>query len=118
MRLFLALGCLLCSLLLLAPTRLQAQSNVTISGQVTDVDDGEPLIGVNILVKDKVIGTVTNADGNFSFTVNESLPLTLVVTSVGYGREEVVVDSQTDNLSIELAYQTLLGQEWWCRLPG
>ena len=110
MRLFLALGCLLCSALL-APTRLQAQSNVTISGQVTDVDDGEPLIGVNILVKDKVIGTVTNADGNFSFTVNESLPLTLVVTSVGYGREEVVVDSQTDNLSIELAYQTLLGQE-------
>ena len=93
------------------PLSLQAQSNVTISGQVTDADNGEPLIGVNILVKDKVIGTVTDSDGNFSFTVNESLPLTLIVSSVGYGREEVVVDSQTDNLDIELEYQTLLGQE-------
>ena len=110
MRLLLALGCLLCGALL-APTLLLAQSNVTISGQVTDIDDGEPLIGVNILVKDKVIGTVTNADGNFNFTVNESLPLTLVVSSVGYGREEVVVNNQTENLDIQLEYQTLLGQE-------
>ncbi len=109
MRLILALACLLCGSTFLA-TPLQAQS-VTISGQVTDADDGEPLIGVNILVKDKVIGTVTNSDGNFSFTVNESLPLTLVVSSVGYGRKEVVVDSQTDNLDIQLEYQTLLGQE-------
>ena len=110
MRLYLALGCLLCGFSLLT-TPLLAQSNVTISGQVTDADDGEPLIGVNILVKDKVIGTVTDSNGNFSFTVNESLPLTLIVSSVGYGREEVVVDSQTDNLNIELEYQTLLGQE-------
>ena len=110
MRLLLALGCLLCGALL-APTLLLAQSNVTISGQVTDIDDSEPLIGVNILVKDKVIGTVTNADGRFNFTVNESLPLTLVVSSVGYGRKEVTVDSQTDNLDIQLEYQTLLGQE-------
>ncbi|MGB3851060.1 MAG: TonB-dependent receptor [Tunicatimonas sp.] len=107
MRLFLILSGLLCGMLSAA----HAQSNVTISGQVTDADDGEPLIGVNILVKDKVIGTVTNADGNFSLSVNESLPLTLVVTSVGYGRKEVPVDSQTDNLAIELEYQTLLGQE-------
>ena len=109
MRLFLTLACLFGSALFLS-NPLQAQS-VTLSGQVTDADDGEPLIGVNILVKDKVIGTVTNSDGNFSFTVNESLPLTLVVTSVGYGRQEVTVDSQTDNLDIELEYQTLLGQE-------
>ncbi|MGB3779775.1 MAG: TonB-dependent receptor [Tunicatimonas sp.] len=109
MRLILALACLLCGSIFLA-TPLHAQS-VTISGQVTDADDSEPLIGVNILVKDKVIGTVTNSDGNFSFTVNESLPLTLVVSSVGYGRKEVVVDSQTDNLDIQLEYQTLLGQE-------
>ena len=103
-------ACLLfCTFLLQTP--LFAQENVTISGQVTDVDNGEPLVGVNILVKDKVIGTVTDADGNFRLTVNESLPLTLVVTSVGYGRKEVTVDNQTDDLAIALEYQTLLGQE-------
>ncbi len=110
MRLFLALGGLFCAVFL-SPILLQAQLSVTISGQVTDVDDGEPLIGVNILVKDKVIGTVTDSDGSFNLTVNEGLPLTLVITSVGYGRQEVTVDNQTDGLSIELEYQTLLGQE-------
>ena len=95
----------------LIPWLVLAQDNVTISGQVTDIDNGEPLVGVNILVKDKVIGTVTDTDGNFRLTVNESLPLTLVVTSVGYGRKEVIVENQTDNLAIDLEYQTLLGQE-------
>ncbi len=90
---------------------LIAQENATITGQVTDADNDEPLIGVNILVKDKVIGTVTNTDGNFSLTVNESLPITLVVSSVGYGRQEVTVDNQTEDLAISLEYQTLLGQE-------
>ena len=90
---------------------LIAQESITIAGQVTDADDGEPLIGVNILVKNKVIGTVTDTEGNFRLTVNESLPLTLVVSSVGYGRQEVTVENQTDDLAISLTYQTLLGQE-------
>ena len=107
---FLLSGCLL-FYIFLTHHPLIAQENVTISGEVTDADNGEPLVGVNILVKDKVIGTVTDTDGNFSLTVNESLPLTLVVTSVGYGRQEVTVANQTENLVIRLAYQTLLGQE-------
>ena len=102
--------CLLfCIFLIQSP--LIAQENVTITGNVTDVDNGEPLIGVNILVKDKVIGTVTDTDGNFRLIVNESLPLTLVVSSVGYGRQEITVDDQTEDLAIALEYQTLLGQE-------
>ena len=102
--------CLLCCIFLIQFS-LIAQENITITGQVTDADNGEPLIGVNILVKDKVIGTVTNTNGNFSLTVSESLPVTLVVSSVGYGRQEVTVDNQTENLDIALEYQTLLGQE-------
>ena len=88
-----------------------AQENVTITGIVTDVEGGQPLIGVNILVKDKVIGTVTDTEGRFRLTVTESLPLTLVVSSVGYGRQEIDVENQTEDLAIELEYQTLLGQE-------
>ena len=102
--------CLLfCTFLLQRP--LIAQENVTITGQVTDVDNGEPLIGVNIVVKDKVVGTVTDTDGNFRLIVGETLPLVLIVSSVGYGRQEIAVDSQTEDLAIQLEYQTLLGQE-------
>ncbi len=100
---------LCCTFLIHVP--LIAQESVTISGQVTDVSNGEPLIGVNIILKDKVLGTVTDINGNFSLTVSEDLPLTLAVSSVGYGKKEVVVESQTNDLDITLEYQTLLGQE-------
>ncbi len=89
---------------------LQAQST-TLSGKVTDAGSGEPLVGVNILLKDKVTGTVTDTQGNFRLQVNESPPFTLVVSSIGYATKEVVVESQTANLNISLAEQTLLGKE-------
>ena len=37
-----------------------------ITGNVTDTD-GEPLVGVNIRVKDRIIGTSTDFNGNFGF---------------------------------------------------
>ena len=37
----------------------------TVTGKVTDLK-GEPLIGVNVIVKGTTNGTVTNIDGNFS----------------------------------------------------
>ena len=87
-----------------------AQST-TVGGKVLDAGTDEPLIGVNILVKGKVIGTVTDTDGAFSLTVNDAPPFTLVVSSVGYGAQEIEVTQTVDNLSIALNEQTLLGQE-------
>ena len=44
-------------------TVLQAQS---ISGSVTDSEDGEPLAGVNIVVQGQNQGAVSDFDGNFT----------------------------------------------------
>lgn len=41
----------------------------TVSGTVTSSEDGEPLIGVSVLVKGKTIGTSTDFDGNYSLDV-------------------------------------------------
>lgn len=68
-------------------------------------------MGVNVLVKGKTIGAVTDVDGNFSLTVEEALPITLSVSSVGYTSKEVVAEEPTDVLVVQLKYQTLLGQE-------
>jgi len=91
---------------------VSAHAQTTISGKVTDAETNEPLIGVNVLVKGTVLGTITDVNGEFSLTVSSSPPLTLVVSSVGYNRQEVdVTSSSVSGISIELEESVLLGQE-------
>lgn len=85
---------------------------VTVSGKVTDVESGEPLIGANILVKGTVLGTISEFDGTFNLKTTTAPPITLVISSVGYERKELVVDQATvTGLSIELKESFTLGQE-------
>lgn len=82
-----------------------------ISGTVKDEKD-EGLAGVNIIIKGRVIGTVTDLNGNFSLNVNDSPPLTMVISFVGYATQEVAVtNANTTGLNIRLEEATLLGQE-------
>ena len=62
---------------------LLLHAQTTLSGVVKG-DDGEPLIGANVLVQGTTEGTVTDIDGNFSLTTSASLPLTLEVSYTGY----------------------------------
>lgn len=97
-------------MLLLYCATVQAQST-TVSGTVSDANSGDPLIGVNILVKGRVTGTITDTQGNFSLQINENPPFILVVSSVGYQTQEVEINNQTSNLEINLEEQTILGRE-------
>ena len=65
------------------------QKAVTVSGIVFD-DLGEPAIGANIVVKGTTKGTVTYMDGRFEVEVDQ-LPVTLVVSYIGYVTQEVRV---------------------------
>ena len=70
------------------------------------------LPGVNIKVKDKVIGTITYGNGDFSLTVNQSAPLTLVFSYVGYTTQEVVItEASVTNLEVKMEEQVVFGQE-------
>ncbi len=73
----------------------------TISGQVTDASTDEGLPGVNIVVKNTSVGTVTDADGNYRLTVPDDAE-TLVFSSVGFVRQEVPIGNQT-TISIAMA---------------
>ncbi|WPP51913.1 SusC/RagA family TonB-linked outer membrane protein [Catalinimonas niigatensis] len=84
------------SLLMKLPTRdirLQAVLEKTITGQVSDEND-EPLPGVNVLVKNTTIGTVTDVNGNFRLNAPDDAT-TLVFSSVGYSTEEVAIENQS-----------------------
>jgi outer membrane receptor protein involved in Fe transport len=86
-------------------------AQTTISGQIKDEND-EGLAGVNIIVKGRVIGTVTDINGNFNLNVSDSPPLTLVISFVGYATQEIqVTNASTTGLSIKMEEALLLGQE-------
>ncbi|MCU0325044.1 MAG: carboxypeptidase-like regulatory domain-containing protein [Spirosomaceae bacterium] len=86
-----------------------AQTKVT--GTITDAGTKEPLIGVSVQVKGKVLGTITDAKGNFSLSTATPVPFTLTITSVGYETQEVSVSSDNANLNIALKEQVIMGQE-------
>jgi iron complex outermembrane recepter protein len=86
-----------------------AQSKIT--GAITDAVTKEPLIGVSVQVKGKVIGTITDVKGMFSLSTSTPVPFTLAITSVGYQTQEVQVSSDNASLNIALQEQTIMGQE-------
>ncbi|WP_276374042.1 TonB-dependent receptor [Chryseolinea sp. H1M3-3] len=87
-------------------------AQTTISGRVSDGVTGDPLAGVNIIVKGRVLGTITDTGGKFNLTVNAAPPLTLVLSFVGYRSQEIeITNANTSDLDIKLEEQTILGQE-------
>lgn len=71
-----------------------------ISGKVISEENGEPLPGVNVVVEGTTIGTVTDADGNFSLkTTNENQ--LLVVSFIGLETQEVNIEGK-DKIDIKL----------------
>ena len=68
-----------------------AQSKI-ISGTVTD-DEGETLIGANILIKGTTSGAITDFDGKYELTVPNDETI-LVVSYTGYSSQEVSVGNK------------------------
>ncbi|WP_233467137.1 SusC/RagA family TonB-linked outer membrane protein [Parabacteroides goldsteinii] len=64
-----------------------------VTGIVTD-ENGEPIIGANIIVKnDPTLGGITDVNGKFSITVPEKA--TLVISYIGYESKEIAVTNQS-----------------------
>lgn len=79
---------LVCCALLTA--QLLAQSRV-VTGKVTDAN-GNPVPNASVQVKGTKVGTTTNADGSYSFSVPANAR-TLVISSVGMAANEVSIGS-------------------------
>ena len=93
--------------LTLCPTPVMAavQQTVKASGQVVD-QDGEPLIGATVKLKNATSGTVTDFDGNFSIDVPSNG--VLVVSYVGYKDREIAVRGRADLGQIQLESDALM----------
>ena len=94
-----ALGSLMTSPMPVSASVLQSQTIKT-QGQVVD-EQGEPLIGVNVIVKGSRTGAVTDLDGKFQLEVPANA--TLVISYVGYKSREVAVRSRAILDAVQLS---------------
>ena len=86
------IGCLL--LLLTISIGIQAQTQI--KGRVMDgAMPGEPLIGASVQIPGTSIGTVTDLDGHFSFTLPEGKVI-IQISMIGYKTQVVNVKGKTD----------------------
>ncbi len=68
------------------------QQGIVVSGVVYD-SDGQPMPGVNVVVKETITGVVTDANGKYSINVPDRTTV-LVFSFVGYATQEIPVENR------------------------
>jgi len=92
-------------LVLLSAACVLAQSG-TIIGRVVSKSDREPLVGANVLLGGTLRGTVTDADGEFTFTGVPAGIYSITISLIGYERVTRmnirVSPAETTNVTVDL----------------
>jgi iron complex outermembrane recepter protein len=81
-----------------------------ITGTVTDPETNEPIPGATIVIKGKLTGTISDAQGNFELTTGVKPPFILSISSIGYESQEVQVSSE-EKIAIKLLPKSELMNE-------
>ncbi|UAY52987.1 TonB-dependent receptor [Ferruginibacter albus] len=88
-----------------------AQGAYTISGKILDSTNTQVLPGATIKIKGTNVATAAKEDGSFIIKAFQPLPITLVISSVGYKTQEFVVSNTSSSNSFSLyAQNQLAGQ--------
>lgn len=92
-------------LVISTPTLIKAENNyplnttvIKVSGIITNTVD-KPLAGVSISVKKSKAGTVTDANGRYSLSVNDGD--ILVITAPGFLQVEIIANRATINIKLQ-----------------
>ena len=87
-------------------------SQDVISGKIVD-ENNDPLVGINIFFEeDKLIGTTSDINGNYSLELNKDYPVTIVISGISYETQNIIIRSERDLLkNIILSESVLLGEE-------
>jgi iron complex outermembrane receptor protein len=70
--------------------QVKSTINSTLSGQVLDEKTKEPIPGVSLYIKGTTHGVITDAEGHFYFQTGQKFPYSLVVSFIGYQKQEYV----------------------------
>ncbi len=96
------------TLLFLVCITLNSFAQITVSGTVTDNNDGSPMPGVNVLIKGTTWGTVTDIDGKYAIEVDINTNDTIQFSFIGYLTEKIKINNQAEiNVSLVQNYTSL-----------
>ena len=90
-------------------SRLYCQEKVTLSGYVSDSENNETLIGVNVIIPNLKIGTTTNDYGFYSLTVPRG-DYKLQISFLGYKNQEIdliILSDFSQNFNLQKEIQVL-----------
>lgn len=85
----------------------QLNGSFILSGRVVSEEQGG-IAAASILVKGTATGTVADSTGRFSLVVNQKIPFTLVISSVGFSPQEIEIKNTSSRPTIQLTTQTFL----------
>ncbi|MBC5992854.1 SusC/RagA family TonB-linked outer membrane protein [Pontibacter cellulosilyticus] len=86
--------------LLLVLTNIALAQSRAISGKVLAAENGQPLPGVNVVVKGTTVGTFTGADGSFTVNVSNDNAV-LLFSYLGYVAQEISTNGKS-TISVQL----------------
>src|SRR5689334_14524798 len=101
---------ILCITILLVWSAAAYAQTSKITGTITDPETNEPVPGATIVIKGKLTGTISDAQGNFELTTGVKPPFTLSISSIGYENQEVQVTSE-EKIAIKLLPKSELMNE-------
>jgi len=76
-----------------------------VSGNITDAETGEALVGTNVVVKGTSNGVVADINGNYQIDLPQGS--TLVFSFIGYNTQEVIAKSATMDIKLTPNIQAL-----------
>ncbi len=91
---------------ILSSTISQAQNNTVIRGVVKDSKSGEKLIGVVVSIKGTTTAVTTDFEGTFTLKINQPIPLTLIISYIGYSKTEVQITNVSKLININIKEDT------------
>jgi len=86
-------------------------AQTVISGKLLDKETNEALIGVNIVIKGTVTGTISDQNGAFKISTNASLPLKLEFSVIGYKSQVIDVTENNQQIDLSMEVQNSLVDE-------
>ena len=78
-------------------------SQSILTGKILDEKSGEDLIGATVKIKGTSSGGVTDINGEFKITTKNLPPLTLEISYVGYTSKEIIVNSFSERIKVNLS---------------
>lgn len=88
----------LLTLLMVFFVQILFAQTITVKGVVKSNEDGLPLPGVGIIIKNTSTGSITDFDGNYEIQANKNS--VLVFSYVGFTSQEIIVTSNIINVTL------------------